>query len=89
MYVVALGRSFLSYSGSQESKVLFLFGQCPMPNAPCPMPHAQCPVLPIPCLANPQEHLMLLRKVIRALKRNYIPLFNFPVGLSPIYYEFP
>ena len=21
------------YSGSQESKVLFLFGQCPMPNA--------------------------------------------------------
>ena len=28
------------YSGSQESKVLFLFGQCPMPNAQCPRtPH--------------------------------------------------
>gem|GEM_PF-4910202 len=36
------------YSGSQESKVLFLFGQCPMPHAPCPMPHAQCPVCPMP-----------------------------------------
>ena len=32
------------YSGSQESKVLFLFGQCPMPNAQCPArANAQCP----------------------------------------------